>query len=227
MIISIEGKMGSGKTLTTTMLGFDAFKQNRKVLANYKLNFPYEVFGPEDFYRINDQDLELNNCMVLADEGYLMMDSRNSMSIMNRLVNYWSVQTRKRNVDLVIATHEFTRLDKRIRSAVDLRIGCRYELRGSEIAYKQNKAGHLIMDPETGNPKKARDKYGNPIFIKKALDEMGKVVTLRGEPKLRLMFRNMMKGTVNLQYINPIPFMKYYDTEEIISIPEGVMNRGL
>ena len=49
MIISIEGKMGSGKTLTSTVLAYDGFTKKRRILANYQLNFPFQLFGPEEF----------------------------------------------------------------------------------------------------------------------------------------------------------------------------------
>lgn len=230
MIISIEGKMGSGKTLTATVLGFDAYVQKRRILSNFQLNFPFQLFGPEEFYNLNESNLSLNNCMVLADEGYLLMDSRNSMSMLNRMLNYWLVQTRKRHVDLIIATHEFTRLDKRVRAAVDLRIGCRYELRGFQIAYQRDSSGQLVLDPQTGNPKKARNENGDPIFIKKVIlpdgtATMAKSTKTQG-PRLRLMLRNMQKGTVNIKFINPVPFMKYFDTEEIIKVPQDVMSKG-
>ena len=60
--------------------------------------------------------------LFLLDEGYLYTDSRTSGSKMNRMFNYFFHQARKRKLTCFFPTHELSRLDRRIRKAVDINI---------------------------------------------------------------------------------------------------------
>ena len=151
------------------------------------------------------------------------MDARNSMSMLSRLMNYWIVQTRKRNVDLIIATHEFIRLDKRVRQAVNMRFGCKFNKRGLQEAFVYKK-GVLQRNSDTNEPIRAKDQNGDPIFIKTVIDkETGKRSVVRARPTLRLLIRNLDAGKVDVKLINPLPVMKLFDTTEVVDVPTQVM----
>ena len=171
MLVSIEGRMGQGKTAVITALG--VLEQRRtgcKLFTTYHLNdvvhcptcglkhpihkieeqelyqcsaqvcqvngtseierVPFTFLNVEEFYNIfrraDQGEMILNDSLFLLDEAYLFMDARTSGSKINRLFNAFTFQTRKRGVDLYITTHDVTRLDRRVRSAIDLRISCRY-----------------------------------------------------------------------------------------------------
>jgi hypothetical protein len=104
----------------------------------HRIHYTYISF--EDFYRIfkeADQGLRtLSNCLFLIDEAYLFMDSRTSGSKMNRIFNSFIFQTRKRGVDVYIATHSLARIDKRVRAAIDVAISCRFNLATSIATLK-------------------------------------------------------------------------------------------
>src|SRR3990167_10034815 len=142
-LISIEGPMGSGKTLTTTMLGLDAHLDGRTVYANYHLEFPYRPFNEDIFYELNENNFQLNDCLILADEGYLLADARRSSAKQNLAFAYYVVQTRKRKVDMVFATHKFDRLDKRVRDAVTMRISCKFK-KGIPAIYYNRRTGEPL-----------------------------------------------------------------------------------
>ena len=143
-LISIEGPMGSGKTLTESMLGLDAHLEGRTVYANYHLNFPYKPFNEDIFYELNDRGFELNDCLILADEGYLIADARRSGSKQNLAFSYYIVQTRKRKVDMAFATHKFDRLDKRVRDSVTMRIACKFKKGIPAIYYNRRTKQPLL-----------------------------------------------------------------------------------
>ena len=121
--------MGQGKTLFLTAMGAIAqIKQGRAIYANYHLkNLEYRLFNLEEFYKLFKGDYgELRDANLLLDEAYLFMDARASSSKINRLFNAFTFQTRKRNVNMYLATHNVNRLDKRTRSAIDFQGKCRF-----------------------------------------------------------------------------------------------------
>jgi hypothetical protein len=146
-LVTIEGPMGAGKTGIASWLAYQDYLIGRQIYCNYHVNFDYTKFDQEMFFRLNEENFELNNCHIVADEGYLYMDARTSMSMGNRVVNYYAMQTRKRGVDLSITTHAFNRLDTRIREAVTIRIACRYEpelyLAAKKVPIAGDKSGTL------------------------------------------------------------------------------------
>ena len=71
-------------------------------------------------------DGELEDCILFLDEMYQIADSRSSATKLNKLFTYFTVQCRKRGVDLYICTHHLDHIDLRLRRAVDIRGACRY-----------------------------------------------------------------------------------------------------
>jgi len=126
LIVTLEGCQGTGKSLTSTALGYTELINNGvKMICNNHLNFPYTHFDRQ-YFLDHLEDEELENCVLLLDESYLYFDGRTAASKSNKLFTYFTVQTRKRGVDLYICTHHIDILDKRVRRAVDIRGTCRY-----------------------------------------------------------------------------------------------------
>ncbi|KKL98102.1 hypothetical protein LCGC14_1827730 [marine sediment metagenome] len=132
MLVSVEGRMGMGKTLTATYFGVKEHQENgKRIFATYHLHgVKYEYLTLETFYKLftnAEQGItELSHCVFLLDEAYLFMDSRLSSSQINRLFNAFTFQSRKREVDIFLTTHDIMRIDRRIRSNIDIRISCRF-----------------------------------------------------------------------------------------------------
>lgn len=143
LVITFEGKMGSGKSLSATAFAvLDWYSTGRQIVANYSINLnrinddgfvkevkdgDFEYFDYEKFVGDMKNNVELYNKTVVLDEAYLFMDSRRSQSGFNNLMTYFTLQTRKRGVDLYICTQQFTNVDLRLRQNADIRATCRFD----------------------------------------------------------------------------------------------------
>jgi len=126
MITTFEGVMGSGKTLSAVALACSEHYQNgKKIISNIHLAFPYTKFDMQYFME-HIQDEQLNNCITLLDEAQQYLDARRSGGRANILWTYYTVQTRKRGVDLYACFHHIDVMDKRFRRQVDVRGTCRF-----------------------------------------------------------------------------------------------------
>ena len=126
MITTFEGVMGSGKTLSAVALACsEHYQSGKKVISNIHLAFPYQKFDMA-FFMEHIQDNELDNCITLLDEAQQYLDARRSGGRANILWTYYTVQTRKRNVDLYACFHHIDVMDKRFRRQVDVRGTCRF-----------------------------------------------------------------------------------------------------
>lgn len=118
--------MGSGKTTGAVAFAHEERVVNdRKVISNIHLNFPFQKFSLEWFLE-HLADHEMEDCILLLDEMYQTADSRSSGSKLNKLFTYFMVQTRKRNVDVYFCTHYLDHVDLRLRRSADIRNSCRY-----------------------------------------------------------------------------------------------------
>jgi len=123
-VTTFEGPMGSGKSLTATALAYTEHTQNgRKVIANYKLNFPYTHLDPV-FFVENIQGEELTNAVVVLDEAVFFLESRTSGSKLVRLFSTFVVQARHRDLELYICTQHIDMVEKRTRRAPEVRGTC-------------------------------------------------------------------------------------------------------
>jgi hypothetical protein len=68
----------------------------------------------------------MEDSILITDEMYQMADSRSSSTKLNKLWTYFTVQCRKRGVDMYLCTHFLDHIDLRLRRAVDIRGSCRY-----------------------------------------------------------------------------------------------------
>jgi hypothetical protein len=122
MIVGIEGGLGSGKTLMMARyLAKDCLVHHRDIYANFWLDFEYKKLNVRDML---DKKANLLNVSVGIDEITVFADCRSSMSELNKLISYFILQTRKRNVCLYYTTQDFAMVDKRIIQHTHIRIFC-------------------------------------------------------------------------------------------------------
>jgi len=141
MLVSFEGPQGTGKTLSAIALAHEEHVHNgKRVICNNHLNFDFTHFSLEYFIE-HIADNEMENCVLVLDEAYQYMDARLSTSKINRLLTYFTVQTRKRGVDMYICTHNIENVDVRLRRAIDLRGACSF--RGEDPCRQCNGTGIL------------------------------------------------------------------------------------
>lgn len=125
MIYSLEGPMGTGKTLTgVAICAQDYWDEEKRIITNCHLNdVPYTHFTLEYFLE-NMISGEIENCSLFLDELYQIMDCRLSTQKITRIMTYFIVQTRKRDVDFYFSTHRLENVEVRLRNAVDIRGAC-------------------------------------------------------------------------------------------------------
>ncbi len=127
-IFSCEGVQGASKTTVAVALAIDEMELNPqlKIVSNVHLNVPNYTHFSLEWFLENLISHELEDCVLILDELYQIMDSRSSQTKINKLMTYFFVQTRKRNVDLILCTHHIDHIDKRAQRSIDIRISCRY-----------------------------------------------------------------------------------------------------
>jgi DNA replication protein DnaC len=122
MIIGFTGAMGSGKTLSMTYYAYKYYKSGSTIFANYGLLFPHKDI---DYEKIKALDVEFQNSVLCLDEIHVFIDSRSSMSKVNKVVSYLITQSRKRNIILMYSTQHIGQVDLRLRSNTDYFISCK------------------------------------------------------------------------------------------------------
>lgn len=124
MILGFCGTVGSGKTLSMTEQAYRYHQQGLKIYANYGLSFEHEVLTKKRFNELIEDQEELQDCVILLDEIQIWLDSRASMGKKRRIITYFLLQTRKRNVRLLYTTQFFHQIDKRLRDVSDIVVYC-------------------------------------------------------------------------------------------------------
>lgn len=116
MLGVICGNIGSGKTLLLTIF---AKETQNSIVSNYTLKqIKFKPFSLQKFADIGST--EYDNHMVLIDEIYTLIDSRNPMSAENKIFSYCAFQSRKKNNE-IWSTLQLTRtIDVRIREIAQI-----------------------------------------------------------------------------------------------------------
>lgn len=132
MIIVIDGNRGQGKTLTAVKECYLFGLQGYTIYSNLELTFPskdiiVKPYKMSDMIAYADSKSELVNAVVLMDEAHIVMDSRTSMTKRNITISYFLLQSRKRNVHIIMTTQFLHQIDRRIRSTADMFISCRFK----------------------------------------------------------------------------------------------------
>jgi hypothetical protein len=121
MIIGFDGGLGSGKTIGVVRYLLKDFANGNKIYANFNLrNIDYEHLNVLEIM----ENENLNNVSIGIDEITVFMDCRMSSSKLNRLLSYFILQTRKRNVNLYYTTQSFNMVDIRLYNHTHFRILC-------------------------------------------------------------------------------------------------------
>lgn len=119
----ITGYMGSGKTLLSTDI---ALTSKVPVICNYKIES--ENVHPLELGQL--LHLPYEKCKVILDEAYAYLESRVSMSKMNRYMSYILFQSRKRGIDIIITAQLSGTIDNRFLDLADIFIVCKQTKKG-------------------------------------------------------------------------------------------------
>jgi hypothetical protein len=122
MIVLVEGIIGSGKTCVLAKFAKYAYDEGKKVYSNLALKFPYEKFDLHILAEKCGNFDDLYNCAIVLDEPYSWLDSRMSMSKVNKLFTYFTAQSRMRNNDIIVSAENIAYLDIRFRRAITIRV---------------------------------------------------------------------------------------------------------
>ena len=117
----MTGVKGSGKTCYTTARCCNGYQEGKTVYSNYGLEFPYTPLHMEE---IIDNMKELKDVVIAIDEAQIYFDCRMSGSKQNRLFSYLMLQSRKRNVDILMTSQQLWNVDIRIRRNLDYLYEC-------------------------------------------------------------------------------------------------------
>jgi len=131
-IFGIEGGIGSGKTMTLVKYGLDDLYKGKKLFSNVKLNVDKKynkmiTYLDKDkikdiFEHIKSGKFDMRNATVLLQEAHNYMDSRTSLTVKNRTLTYWILQSRHTGAgscDIIYDTQELGQIDKRLRNNTD------------------------------------------------------------------------------------------------------------
>ena len=127
MIVGFVGARGSGKTLSMVLEAYRYQSIGYRVLSNIGLNFDHETYTGKDIERFASEKNNLKDSVLLVDEAHILLDSRTSVTKRNRIVSYFILQTRKRNVHLLYTTQSFHQIEKRLRDQTDILVECSFK----------------------------------------------------------------------------------------------------
>jgi len=138
VLILVIGQLGSGKTLFLTIYSFLTSKS--KVLANFKIkNKKVKDLSIKDLF-----DNNLKDVCILIDEAYTLIESRASMSDINRFMSYILFQSRKRSIDILMTAQLFSTIDVRFRKLTDYIVYCQNFTKKHLFVYKIYNQKHLL-----------------------------------------------------------------------------------
>lgn len=154
--MAFTGSRGSGKTLSMVHWVKQRVKKDprTRVWSNFKIHFSDNgsINGWQSFPLEMDYLLEfsqdLRNGIVVIDELELFVDSMRGNTIMNRLIGYLTMQTRKRNLGVYFGIISFFWADRRLRFLTDMIFQCR-DLATTPYGLKRRlpRGHHIIWKP--------------------------------------------------------------------------------
>jgi len=145
MLVGIMGKMGTGKTLSASII---ASYLSRATGAPLSANYTLKGATPlESLNQINDT----TSGIMVIDEAWLSMDSRGWEN--NIRISHWVNQTRKKKVIVFYTTQHIRQMELRVRNATDILIVCEKKPEGHwltfiDYQYKSIGKRFLIAKPE-------------------------------------------------------------------------------
>jgi hypothetical protein len=108
VLISFVGDVGSGKTLGATIC---ACGDDRDIYSNYEIRLPnWHNLQPETLFKLGDKP-----SLVIIDEVYIWLESRQSGTPLSKYLSYILFQSRKRYIDFIITAQLEHSYDRRFR----------------------------------------------------------------------------------------------------------------
>lgn len=128
MILAFLGTRGRGKTLSLVKEAYDYYRKGYSIHTNIKLNSDYFktwhwLTGKQLIDYVKGEK-QFKKAFFLLDEVHVYMDSRSGMSNKNKIISYFVLQTRKRNVKLGYTTQFYHQVDKRLRDPTEIKVIC-------------------------------------------------------------------------------------------------------
>lgn len=159
MLWLLLGDYGGGKTLRLVL---EAYSEPRDCYGNFTIS------GLDNYTKIVPADLKdiKENALVVLDEMQTWLESRVSMSFLNRFVTNIINQADKKDIDYFGSAHLFNSLDIRFRSNVHRIITCERIGREAPNRTRTNDKRDFrfkIMNTYSGKIKKKRLRYRNAI----------------------------------------------------------------
>jgi len=115
-LVLIYGRIGNGKTL---YLVYKATRLKQPIYSNFLIDLPH--FNPLHLY---DFPYLPNNINVFIDEGYVLSDSRASLSKLNRYMSHVYNQSRHRGMNIFLTTQLQSAIDLRFRDQATHTVYC-------------------------------------------------------------------------------------------------------
>lgn len=125
-IVILEGPQRSGKTLGMAICALDEYtNQKSEILTNIayenpitkQIRIPYK---PLNFFELTMEHIsEVKNRAITIDELNFYLDSRGSMTKVNRRFSQWLLQSKKMGINTYGTTHNLSYLDLRFRENFD------------------------------------------------------------------------------------------------------------
>lgn len=120
MLTLITGGLGSGKSLMSVILSLIEKSDHKRIVSNFDISNTNEKFQLKKFLK-----RQYNDCMIILDEVYQYIDSRNSLDSQNKFFSYILYQSRKKSLDLYIIAQQQQSIDIRFRDLTDYIIYCK------------------------------------------------------------------------------------------------------
>lgn len=121
MLINIVGNVGSGKTLMAVIL---SVYFNKKTHVDIHSNIHFYEIPYSDLSIANLISQQISHAVILLDEAYTYIHSRNSMSNGNQMFGTVLFQSRKTDLILILTEQIQRSIDVYYRDLCDLTITC-------------------------------------------------------------------------------------------------------
>jgi hypothetical protein len=168
MIECFIGTVGSGKTLSAVYECYQYYKQGYTVYTNIELKFPHTKLTKRVFDVLVKEKKGLQDAVIFIDEAHIWLDSRSSMMKKNKVITYFILQTRKRNVRMLVTTQHLGQVDKRLRDTIDILVFCRNMTNQTSLVKDASIPVYILQEyvfqwRDDMTPRK-RSLYANPVF---------------------------------------------------------------